>query len=82
MTTTFTKAVETFITNADWLGPLDMPELVSIQHMAAELDKGIEGRTAILNAFNLSFRSLRKRKPADSAAEDPFEAALREGQGG
>lgn len=62
---TFTKSVADFLEAAEaWLLPEDYPATVSLQHMAAGLDK--EMTPALLSQFGLAYRSLLKKKPADN----------------
>ncbi len=75
---TFRTSVEEFVRAADWLGPVDEPEVTALRVMADALDQGIEGRTAVLNAYGLAVRSLIKRRPpaAPEAPSDPLSKAM------
>ena len=78
LTRGFTTSINKFIKASPWIGPTDAPAVASLKAMAKELDTAEFLSPAMLSQFGLSFRALQKRAPAEDAAEDEFEAALRQ----
>ena len=58
---TFTESIDTFLANADWLDDDDLPAIVALRAMAAELDQQIN--PPLIAQFGLTYRNLLKRKP-------------------
>lgn len=77
MSTTFVKAVEVFLDNADWLGDDEKPATVALEKAAEELDKKLSA--ALLTQYNQTFRYLRGLKPTDGIEEDELDDILGDG---
>lgn len=74
---TFTEAVDTYLTQADYLTDDDLPAIIALKKAAKELDaNGVQA--ALLNTFGVTLRSLQKRKHAESGEPDEAERFLME----
>lgn len=71
----FQGAVETFVGEASYLGDQDLPAIVTLRRIAAQLDEG-EMSPALISQFGLTFRDLRKREPKGEPPADELEQAL------
>lgn len=75
----FTKAVETFKKSAkEWLTDEDAPALVALEASAKALD--VEVTAALLNAYGTTYRSLLKKKPAQTEEADELSKLLSEAE--
>lgn len=61
---TFSEAVEDFLQTAHWLTDADKPAIVSLQQVAAELDRG-GVKAALVQQYGLAHRHLMKRAGQD-----------------
>jgi len=58
----FVDSVDEFVTNADWLSPVDGIAVASLYQMAEELDSnGVVG--SIIGPFGIAYRALLARAP-------------------
>lgn len=74
----FQSAVKGFLSSADWLTDEDLPAIMVLRAVAAELDAGGKLSPALVAQFGLTHRALLKRKPTAAPEDnDPLETALR-----
>lgn len=72
---TFSEAVDTYLSQADYLTDDDLPAIIALKEAARELDTtGVQA--ALLNTFGVTLRSLQKRKQNDTGIADEAEAFL------
>lgn len=72
---TFTNAVETYLSQADYLTADDLPLVVALEQTAAELDSN--GVTApLVNVFTVTMRGLQKKAGPKTGKVDPADAFL------
>ena len=72
---TFSESIDLFLSNADWLDDDDLPAIVALKAMAAELDQAIN--PPLVAQFGLTYRNLLKRKPAMSEELDELAKLLK-----
>jgi hypothetical protein len=72
---TFSESIDMFLAKADWLGDDDLPAIVALKAMAAELDQGIN--PPLVAQFGLTYRNLLKRKPVVAEELDELAKLLK-----
>lgn len=72
---TFKTATEAFLKSADWLGDDDLPAIITLQKIAAQLDEG-GLQAALVAQYGVTYRSLLKQRPAGEGDDDDPAAEL------
>ena len=60
--TSYREAVKKFQDVSEWLTDEDLPAIVTLEHLADQLDSG-DAKPATSSQFGLAYRSLLARKP-------------------